>query len=949
MQPYARGVFRGFVFLAVAFLISATTQTTFAQGRKGIISGQVADSSGAVLKGAQISVEPGGVTAVSDSNGTFVVNGLDPGSYTVTVTYVGFATATKSLDVAAGQSAGFNVQLSPETQSLSVLVTAPRASGEAAAVNEERSADNIIQSLPADVIRSLPNANMADALGRLPSVTLERDEGEGKYVQIRGTEPRLTNTTIDGMNIPSPESGVRQIKFDSIPADIVESVQINKTLEANMDGDGIGGSVNLVTKTAEDHPTVSLSGMGGYTPIDTGRGLTEMTGTIGKRFGAQKRLGALIGGSYDWNGRGIDDIEPVPDVNTATNTRTFESMDVRQYVYYRSRWALAGSTDYRIGSASDIYLRALYSDFKNYGDRTVYSINDNSNVPLLGGNGGTPSFNTQDRRPDINVGTLTLGGNHFLPSTWFKWDLNVSRSADYNRSPGTASFNSTLASSTCQYDPAATTHLYVPQWTPSCFTEAYNISDYTLDHVTTDYGHTAQLNLQASASMGKTYHIGSHQGILEFGGKFRSGHKFDDTYSVRLDPNGSIPLSQFPNRLTNSNYYSGDYPAGPNIHYQDIIAFATANLGEFTATNTQGADPGNYDLVEKVSAGYLMNTIDLSSKLRFIAGIRFEGTNLSTLSFDNQSNTLSDAANGSYVSILPSASIRYGFRPNDDLRFSYARGISRPDPQDIAQSVTFNSTGSPGNLKNAASLGNPNLKAESADNVDVLYEHYFSSFGMFSAGYFYKHLAEPIVTETFILNNFQPTPVAPLGNYTVTQPINSGSAWLSGFELAYLQRFSFLPGRLRGLGVSANYSYTASRANGLPGRSDHPRLLRDAPNTWNLSPTYDMGRFSVRVGLSYNQANIDSYSYQDGSDPSNPTPTPGGISGPFSDVYFYSHLQLDAQGSIRLTHGLNFVMYGLNLNNEVFGFYQGSPQYMIQREYYTPTIAAGFRWNLGSE
>ena len=124
----------------------------------------------------------------------------------------------------------------------------------------------------------------------LPSVTLERDEGEGKYVQVRGTEPRLTNTTIDGINVPSPESGVRQIKFDAIPADLVESVEINKTLQANMDGDGIGGSINLVTKTASERPTVALSGMGGYMPILGGRGQVESTGTVGQRFGAEQAI-----------------------------------------------------------------------------------------------------------------------------------------------------------------------------------------------------------------------------------------------------------------------------------------------------------------------------------------------------------------------------------------------------------------------------------------------------------------------------------------------------------------------------------------------------------------------------------------------------------------------------------------------------------------------------------
>lgn len=938
-------------FLLLTFAGLLQLNSALAQSNKGTITGQVTDATGAVLKGAKVSLDPAGLSVATDIQGEFLIPNVAPGSYTVTVSYLGFASFTQKVDVAPGTAAAVRTRLEVAEQNLQMLVSTPRPSAEAAGINEERSADNIVQVLPSEVIRSLPNANMADALGRLPGVTLERDEGEGKYVQIRGTEPRLTNTSIDGMNIPSPESGVRQIKFDAIPADIVEAVQINKTLQANMDGDGIGGSVNLVTKTAQDRPTVSLSGMGGFTPIDTGRGLTEWAGTVGKRFGVQKKLGILLGGSYDWNGRGIDDIEPVPDIATrpdGSTYRTFESNDIRQYVYYRSRWGLAGSSDYKIGNGSDIYVRGLFSNFKNYGDRTDFAVNDNTpNVQLLGSNGGPPSFNTQDRRPNISIGSLTLGGTHVLTSTWYTWALAVSRATDINEAPGTAYFSSTLDSSTCQYNAAATTNQYLPQWTPSCYAEAYNLQNYSLGHIQVDYGKTAQLNLQGEGAMGKRYHIGSRSAVFEFGGKFRNAHKFDDTYSTRLDPNSVIPLSAFPSRLTNNNYYSGNYPAGPNPHYQDVIAYANAHPADFNVSTTLGADPANYDLIEKVSAGYFMNTLDLSSRVRVIAGVRFEGTDLTTVSFDNQTNTLSDKATGSYVSILPSASIRFGLTQNTDIRIAYARGLSRPDPQDIAQSVTFTSVGSPGSLKNAASLGNPNLKAETADNLDLSLEHYFKSFGLISAGYFYKNLQNPIVTESFYQDNFQPSPIAPAGTYLVTQPINSGSAWISGFEASYLQHYSFLPGPLRGLGLSANYGYTASQAKGLPGRLDHPRLLRNAPNTWNISPTYDMGRVSIRLGLTYNQANIYSYNYQDGSGGSDPTP--GGINGPFSDIYFYSHLQVDLQGSFRLSHALSFVMYALNLNNEVFGFYQGSAQYMIQREYYQPSVACGIRWSPGRE
>jgi TonB-dependent receptor len=888
------------------------------------------------------------------------VNDLEPGNYAVTITYVGFATYKKDVTVAGGQTVSLDAKLDVESANLEVLVTADRAAGEAEEINRERTADNVVQVLSADVIRSLPNANMADALGRLPSVSIERDEGEGKYVQIRGTEPRLTNTTIDGVNVASPESGVRQIKFDAIPADIVESVEINKTLQANMDGDGIGGSINLVTKTAGDRPTVALSGMGGYMPILGGRQQYESTGTIGQRFGHDKRFGILVGGSYDWSGRGIDDIEPVSDLATLPNGSTLlwkDSQDIREYRYYRSRWGIAGSTDYKLGEGSDVYMRLLYSNFKNYGDRWVYSLTDNSGANVFEPQGtpgaNTPSFNTQDRRPDIGIGSMLIGGKHVLSTTWYAWDVSAGRSYLDNILPGTASFGSTLATSNCQFDPAATANIFRPQWSPACFSEAYDPSTMALSDVQISHGQSAQVNFQVTGAMAKRYHIGSRLATIEVGGKFRNAHKYDDSYNIDYTPNGQILLNQFPNGLTNNNYYGGSYKLGYNVDYQAVRDFLNGNAGQFSSVSSFGVDAADYGYIERVSAGYVMNTLDLTNRIRIVAGLRIEGTNLDVHNQTFDDNTtpatvIPGAFSGSYVKYLPSVSMRYALTSDTNLRLAYGRGLSRPDPQDIAQAETFATAGSPGNIKNLVTLGNPNLKAETADNFDVLVEHYLNPFGIVSAGYFYKRLTSPIVTQISILQNFVPAPGIQPGTYTATQPINAGSAWISGFEAAYLQHFTFLPGALGGLGLSANYGYTASQANGLPGRSDHPRLLRNAPNTWNISPTYDRGRFSIRMGLSYNQANISSYAFQDGTptqDGSPSSPTPGGLKGPFSDQYFYSHLQVDAQGSVRLTHGLTFVAYGLNLTNEVFGFYQGSPEFMIQREYYTPTVAVGFRWS----
>jgi len=272
------------ILFNLAGLVSAK-----AQEARGTISGVVKDSNGGVLVGARVEIQPTGKYAVTDDQGQFRISDVPAGQYTVTVSYVGFAPFSTSMTVSAGQVATTDISLKVASESDQMVVTAERLQGETEAINIERTADDIVQVLPLKVIQSLPNTNIADAVGRLPSVTLERDEGEGKYVSIRGTEPRLSNLTINGVNIPSPESGVRNIKLDVIPAALVDRIEVYKTLSANQDADAIGGSVNLVTKTAGEKPSVSLEGMGGYTPIANGRWLDSFNGSIGRRIGESKK------------------------------------------------------------------------------------------------------------------------------------------------------------------------------------------------------------------------------------------------------------------------------------------------------------------------------------------------------------------------------------------------------------------------------------------------------------------------------------------------------------------------------------------------------------------------------------------------------------------------------------------------------------------------------------
>lgn len=943
--------------LALSFFleISAAGQT----GR-GAISGRLVDSSGAVLQGARVEVQPGGAAAVTSQQGEFTISGLIPGEYAVTINYVGFATLSDKVSLKSGQVVRLDAALQVASKNEEIMVYAERVHGEAEAINRQRESDNILQVLPVEVITSLPNTNIADALGRLPSVTLERDEGEGKYVQIRGTEPRLNSVTINGVNVPSPESDVRQIKLDIIPANLVDSVEISKTLSANQDGDAIGGSVNLVTKTAEEKPTFYLNGIGGYTPIEGGRSLSEFDGTVGQRFGTSKRLGVLFGGSYDWNGRGIDDVEE-PSLDVVNGQPVVSAIDLREYRYYRTRYGFTGSVDYKLGDISGIYIRGMYSHFDNFGDRWVYSSQTGFVTPAEGDGNGQVSFNAQIRRPVEVIGSLQAGGKHVFNQWLLLYELSGSRSSSEDHGYATATFDG----------PSGI--LFDLDWSnpyrPKLIPQNFNIYDPTLyslstgnDAIEISKTYSPQLNLQGAFSAARNYSLGGHFGTLEFGAKVRNAHKFKDANDQLWNANDSSALmSNFLGSFTNPDYYDKAYSFGPTVAYGKVRSFFNSNPSFFsldTATTAQNSAPNNYDLIERVSAGYLMNTLQFGH-VRLQTGVRFEGTNESLLGYQvfldsngnlctpgendpvcptNLTNSISPLRrNPSYLDVLPSVQLRFALGQNSAIRVSYGRGIARPNFSDLPPTFGVDV------FSQKTSIGNPDLKPTHANNYDLLFEQYLKPLGVIQGGFFYKQISDPIYSVDSMVAS------GPYTGFTQTQPVNGTNGHLWGFEMAYQQHLTFLPSLLGGAGISANYSYTNSRIDSVPLRTDRPALQRQAPNSWNLSPTYDRGRLSARLGVSHNDANIFQYNYRDLNLDGSPNPVQLGIKGPFGDVYLYAHTQVDAQGSFRMYHGLRFIFAGLNLTNEVFGFYQGSPRYPIQREYYKPSYEFGLRYSFSRE
>jgi TonB-dependent receptor len=667
----------------------------------------------------------------------------------------------------------------------------------------------------------------------------------------------------------------------------------------------------------------------------------QFNGTLGKRLLEGNKLGLLFGGSYDWNGRGINDVEPGP--------VQLGGYDARDYQYYRSRRGFAGTADYRINESSSIYLKGLYSLFHNDGNRWDYNLKTGFGADGQPDGSGSTKFGAEIRRPVQDIGSLQLGGRSVITRSLFAWDVETSIGRTRDNGYSDASFVPTAASNLNAIPFSLdVSNPLTPKLTPA---GGYNIFDptqyeYAGQRVNNYY--SPEVDLGFGASLAINYTAGGHASIFEFGGRFRNVHKFanqGEIYTVPVAAAGdpTLSMTNFLGSFTDPNYYGNTYKFGPTVNYDNVKAF-TAVMSDPNNPDVLGQ---NFNLIEKVSAGYVMNTVNLN-KFRIVTGLRFENTSLSdrgTVAPDSPPV----ARSGSYLDVLPSVSVRYGFTPSSGLRAVYGRGLSRPDFADL---VSFASV-SPGGVRTTSSIGNPNLKAEHADNFDLLYEQSLNPVGLLQAGVYYKRLSDPIVPLNTTLSD----------GTIQTQPQNGGSAYVYGFELAFQQHFTYLPGLLNGFGLSANYGYSASQltwpkqvvlSDGSVNidRTDKPNLLRQAPHTWNISPTYDKRNLSVRLGLSYNAANIFAYNYTDSNaaGPFDPTTgTGGGIRGPNGDIYLYSHLQVDLQGSYRLPKGFTAVAYALNLNNEVFGFYQGSTIFPIQREYYKQTYGGGLRWSPSRE
>jgi len=710
-----------------------------------------------------------------------------------------------------------------------------------------------------------------------------------------------------------------------------------------MDADAIGGSVNLVTKTPEGQPR-------GYTALQYGRtsllshDVTQGSLTYGGRFGANEKVGFLIGGSLDRNNRVIDDVEPSWSVDGAGRSVPVE-WSQRDYLYYRTREGVGASFDYRFNDHSRVYVKGMWSLFKNHGTRYVYDIAtdaDSAGVGATGyGTGASLTREVQVRTPTEQLWGVTAGGRQERGAWVLDYAANFAGTRqsvqDYRSS---AFVYSDTASLTFRYDASNSEMPKYQYLNPGQAALANSPANFVLDGYDANNGLSTGHDVGGQFSAQLAYGLGSHPSALKLGVRLRDEGKGYTRGNVSFADTSSQPyaLTQALSGFSDPTFYTGlssGFAMGPLPDLGITNSWENAHAAAFEdQSNTVRNALSGFHGSERIYAGYAMNTVDYG-RLRVNVGVRIEATHSAytghVAATDTAGTTTVSVSDGSqnYVDVFPSAQLRYGADQNTNVRLAVTRGIARPNYSDLAPHLQGNVGAIYKNQYSNLSAGNPNLRPERSWNYDLLVERFMPSVGgVLSGGVFYKSLSDVILDHNFIYQG----PVAEFAGYYGTEPANGGDGHLLGFEANWVQHLPFLPGALAGLGFDINWTHTDSKVLVDSASGRRAPLLRQAPNIGNAALLYDRGRVSARLAWTYNGAYIGSYG--DGSATAD------------GDNYFYQHSQIDGSIIYNLTPDVQVQLQALNLNDAQFGFFQGTTdtRFSVQREYYGRTFYFGAKY-----
>lgn len=901
----------------------------------GSIRGKVTDAEHQTLPGAAIQIESLHTVVTSDQNGFYSLPNLKPGVYKVKISYVGYEpkVITVKFD---GRSLVQNVELST-SNTLSEAVVTGAFFGQRKALQMQKESMGVSNVVSADQVGKFPDSNIGDALKRINGVNMQYDQGEARFGQVRGTAADLTSVTINGNRIPSAEGGTRNVQLDLIPADMIETIELNKVVTSDMDGDAIGGEINLITKNTPNHRVLNFNVGSGYSWISQ-KPLWDLGATLGSRF-FNSRFGLMASASYQYSPGGSDNTE-FEYVENDDHSIALKEAQVRQYYVTRERQSYSLALDYTFNPLHKLYFKGMYnrrSDWENRYRISYKKLNGNSSKQSVVMQTKAGSSDNKDARLELQqTMDFTLGGEHNFGRLKADWAGSYSRATEDRPNERYVSYQLKGEDFASGFKDVGEKQPYYALQLPTLDDSHWKLSELTnSDQSIAENEWKGKINLTLPLTNGL---FGN---TLKLGAKYTNKHKtldksfFDyEAKEVLGDDWRNATVGQIREGFMPGN----QYPIGSAFISKGTLG--KIDFSQYNGTENLEEEAGNYNIREQITAGYLRFDQKLGKRLEATAGLRVERTDLKTNGFNVTVPDEGDATiaptgtyKHHYTDLLPSLLLKYKFCTDGNLRASVTKTISRPKYSALIANKCFNTA------DYTATIGDPNTKPAKAFNFDLSADYYFKSVGMVSVGMFYKNIKNVNIewsSNKYLGSDLGLTGELAQESWKVTQNINAYDARVIGVEAAYQRDFSFIAPTLKCVGFYATYTYTHSTTRNFNERlnvqeSDNVKVAGSPEHTANASLFFE--KWGANIRLSYNFAS----SFIDEMSTSRQL-----------DRYYDKVNYLDLNASYTWGKKTKFTVYANanNLLNQPLRYYQGEKNRTMQVEYYGVKVNAGFKINL---
>ena len=771
------------------------------------------------------------------------------------------------------------------------------------ALQEQKNSDSIESVVHADAVGQLPDDNAAEALQRVPGLSVERDQGEGRFVSVRGLAPDLNSVTINGTLVPAPESDRRAVALDVLPAELVQSLSVVKSLTPDMDANSLGGTIEVESLSAFDHDGLfyTLSSEASYdTNVD--KASPKLSGAISDRFSlgdGVDNFGVAAAFSQQKRKFGSDNVETGGAWDFDDGDR-LEELEMRDYAITRERTGFGLNFDYQADDYSNYYLRTLYSKFKDTETRNAAGV-EFDDAQATGERGDAEGWRSLKSREETQVIQSYVFGGERIIDLW-----TVSAQAGYSQATeknpgGIASAKFVGDFSDVGFDGTETPSL-------SARSAFYDPSSFSLDKVEWEKVDSKDDEKNIRLDLARDYDWAGNAAQVKFGGKLSRRKKTSDTDVWVYDDFSGVSLDGL--QSGSVDYSLGNFGNGISA---SAIENLIGSLDRSQFYDEEESRINDFTMHEDINAAYLMNTLDVDD-WRFIAGLRYEGTEFEAKGTGLRDGVYEDShSKNRYEHWLPGLHARYQLSPSTAIRAAWTNTVVRPTFGQLSPGFTIDG--------DEASFGNPDLKPLESMNFDLGIEHYMGRAGVLSGFVFYKDI------DNFIYN----TDLAGTGAWAdfdeALSYANGDSAKLYGLELAYSQKFDWLPAPWNGLLVGANLTLSKSDAS-IEGQGSKRSI--DLPNQSDTVGNFMVGweneRFNLRVAANYKS----SYLYEIGS-----------VQDKRQDLYVDGQMFVDVKAGYFITPELQLTLEAANITDESYYVYTGSRRYNSQYEEYGPTYTIG--------